>query len=116
MGCSWTIDPGVVDHFPYRGAHRIMMTSLRRPSRRRVASTDRVRACPLALRLLRTPRAPLRSGRAYGAGRLERSVAGDSFQRRSVHKAIHDRKPQPGSLLHADGTRAVEFDDWRAPD
>jgi hypothetical protein len=55
-------------------------TSLRRPLRRRAASANYARAyCLPAPRLLRTRRAPLRSGRACGAGRLERLAAGDSL-------------------------------------
>jgi hypothetical protein len=61
------------------GRHRIMMIALRRPPRRRAASVGHVRAYwPPAPRPLRTRRAPLRGGRACGAGRLERSAAGDS--------------------------------------
>jgi predicted amidohydrolase YtcJ len=65
---------------PCLGAHRIMMTSPRLPPRQRAASAGHVRACcPPAPRPLRMRRAPPRSGRACGVGRLERSAAGDSL-------------------------------------
>jgi hypothetical protein len=64
---------------PWLGAHRIMMASLRRPPQRRAASAGHVRGCcPPAPRPLRTRRAPPRSGRACGVGRLARSAVGDS--------------------------------------
>ncbi len=65
---------------PCLGTPRIMMTSLRRPPRRRAASAGHVRACcPPVPRPLRTRRAPPRSGPACGVGRRERLVAGDSL-------------------------------------
>src|SRR6202035_4383279 len=37
-----------------------------------------------------------------------------AFQRGLAHKAHHDRQPRFWAFGHADGNRAVEFDDWTA--
>jgi hypothetical protein len=62
------------------GDRLIKMSWLRQPTRPRDASKTHVRAgCQPASQPLRIQHAPLRSGRACGGDRLERSAAGDSL-------------------------------------